>query len=1297
MNTNAEPFPPSNPNQLSIVVGGRVLSGQDLKSYAQRHGLCEICGLYQTHRRVGKLLRSSWEPVTRVTEDGVTTVYKGFCIQPTCYPSVDHVKELLGETKQRRRRRTSTKTSNFTGTVAIASDVGAGMNPGTIGAAQRVNDLGLPRRTSDNSTVDISFQSGPLMAAPSNPPYYNQRSQNLPQSNAGTGDEGQSTLTYHHLNSACAPRSGFGFGYPLPNTSPPQTSPSSLAALSDSFGRKSGVGFAIAPTASHSRTETSGRVQSKQQVPNDSSTYPTGGGFVLNPHRNQSAPTSNLNKPCNGQQLQGDLTANSSNLLSVGEFDTIRTGWGHLLRENSDVSGTSTTPSQGFSRDNTSIANHSQPTYSNSVSNKSHNSFMSASPVPVGGLSLVRTPQVGATPAGKGATDTKFLIAPATEKEMEPLEQHLFDAEDHPRYSHPVLDELYDFISDADYINFLNTLELKGTEPEIVVEGFQLFCTQVVADQRAKPSAVIVPGGEWVKTLKRNMERFRNHNDVFIHGLLCMITLSTLQEKYKRAIVKKGGMDIVNLVFKHHDKNPQLLELGTAFLYTISADDRDGLNAKAPLVVTVIRNLAELIQSLCQGPSRSFACLCLWNLANQKKKSESTGKSLAHDVQSVLVGPEMVSSLVDLLSSCFNCEENGYSYEIGSWTSPSSLASIGLLQMCLFPKDSLASDHNCNSRTSEERDLSSSPEVLNHVMDLLMSTIQREMRRYSLPTGKEIPYLEAVCGLLANLALPKPNTTHFPGSVWRKPVVEILSDLLTKYLEKCEEGLGGSLEEIEGLFTAGIHAMCNWLAKKCLVGRQRGGGCANSSAGSILVTVLGKCMSCFETNSELQELACLSLAYACRPGQDPAASAEFAVLDGSLERVDTALQNLGALFESEETRNEPPYLQLRRAALSAMASLACSSVGARRLVDSGRLEHIEILVAVEQDDEMKPLIQTILGRCHDIYTGGIPGFAGLSFRTDPSSRGRLLKQHPKSFPHILESVDSEDSAICLLYDLAGWINDSRVDSSGFPPLLTYPGIDLLLETMRLFSESMAIQKAGCGILAFSYFYIPYKIGGAAENNVSPEGRWELIQVQDAIDTLRGVMQRHRNDAATQDYACRALSNFLGPLCEAATCRRNGPEATRELDDLEVVKGLVDPCLKDLLTTMTIHQDNSRVQRSAIQLFWTLSFVCHEDNMKRWTLRVVQQIFQAMKEFPSDVELNVFACDALLAFQNDSEALDFFGSADGMKSLLCIVTESKNEMIMAGAAAVMAGTLKRYSQPAGISYKCQIPCRGLYFL
>jgi hypothetical protein len=95
-----------------------MLSGTEMEKYAKRRGLCHICGQYQTHRRVG-IFRQKLEPLT-VKKGDTITVYKGYCIQPTCYQSVHSVKGLLGERVTRR-----TQQHAAPGLVAASSSSGS--------------------------------------------------------------------------------------------------------------------------------------------------------------------------------------------------------------------------------------------------------------------------------------------------------------------------------------------------------------------------------------------------------------------------------------------------------------------------------------------------------------------------------------------------------------------------------------------------------------------------------------------------------------------------------------------------------------------------------------------------------------------------------------------------------------------------------------------------------------------------------------------------------------------------------------------------------------------------------------------------------------------------------------------------------------------------------------------------------------------------------------------------------------------------------------------------------------------
>ena len=86
----------------TVLVEGKLLSGDTLLEYAQQKGLCKKCVQHVTHKRERKRLgmlryTAEWVPLT-VTDDleGNFTVYKGYCLQPTCW-TLQEVQEMLGE------------------------------------------------------------------------------------------------------------------------------------------------------------------------------------------------------------------------------------------------------------------------------------------------------------------------------------------------------------------------------------------------------------------------------------------------------------------------------------------------------------------------------------------------------------------------------------------------------------------------------------------------------------------------------------------------------------------------------------------------------------------------------------------------------------------------------------------------------------------------------------------------------------------------------------------------------------------------------------------------------------------------------------------------------------------------------------------------------------------------------------------------------------------------------------------------------------------------------------------------
>ena len=96
-----------------LEIDGKVLSAEEFEEYCKDHGMCKRCAKVKTHRRALKLFGKGdkWEPKTIHDEDtGDYEVYKGYCLQPTCY-TIGQAKRLLGETGSRNNNRRSGRRS----------------------------------------------------------------------------------------------------------------------------------------------------------------------------------------------------------------------------------------------------------------------------------------------------------------------------------------------------------------------------------------------------------------------------------------------------------------------------------------------------------------------------------------------------------------------------------------------------------------------------------------------------------------------------------------------------------------------------------------------------------------------------------------------------------------------------------------------------------------------------------------------------------------------------------------------------------------------------------------------------------------------------------------------------------------------------------------------------------------------------------------------------------------------------------------------------------------------------------
>jgi hypothetical protein len=498
------------------------------------------------------------------------------------------------------------------------------------------------------------------------------------------------------------------------------------------------------------------------------------------------------------------------------------------------------------------------------------------------------------------------------------------------------------------------------------------------------------------------------------------------------------------------------------------------------------------------------------------------------------------------------------------------------------------------------------------VTEDLIGSIVRTMR--SSPT---LDVMEAGCGILANMSLRK----GFP-SEWAHQAVEVICQFLSKPANRDE-----------GVAICAVHALCNLLsnsATKAIV-----------TSNPLVVQTILSLLHNYCESGELVEHACLAISHA---GREDQLVKESLMTNGGFGLVRNA-------FEIHVTsRGEDPSMQVKDAALCAMATFSGSQTGALQIVHTGLLGKLEAILAVEPDKDFQAILEAIV---RNTQAGSANGFATRGFAT----RGHgVLRQQPELFGQLLKNSGTEDGALSLLRELR------ELGQSGMVGLGDR-GLDTLLLTMAEYSYSPEVQEAGCAILAEACYDLP--LANLDAPIQFSDGKWAVFHKKLTIDAIHHAMSSHRNHSGVQRSSCCALINLLSPLCE------KDPSSS----DRQKVRQWVEPCLKDVLDAMSIHQADEKVQESGISLFWTLSLLCGGDDLKRWSLRILQRIFDSMNLFPNVTELNLAACDLLMGLQNDKDSLELMGNSTCIASLMAALG-GDNSDVANRASAVLASLLSQ---------------------
>lgn len=418
------------------------------------------------------------------------------------------------------------------------------------------------------------------------------------------------------------------------------------------------------------------------------------------------------------------------------------------------------------------------------------------------------------------ATDLRESAIPAAPKDSGDIP--LLSLPDETILIHPVIAEFKAALSAGDYIKFLNSLDQKGKNPEIVVEGLGLFRKKLVEDQMARPNGVVLGGNNWMKAMTTPFDRYRHEKEVVVSGLVTMITLSNLPGNYKGPITKKGGVDVLLKLMDDYAVDEEVIELVCAAFACLTANERGGLNGKYEKVTKVVRRLADLLCSSDQV-GREYFLLPLSNLSKQRKRLVETGRSPWYDVRDCLSNVAGAAAIVEVL-------------EFRGIKPPAAEAGLSLLWKLSVPKDE------------------QEPKDSFVVTDELVNSVVASMKRFN-------SYGVVLAGIraLANLALK----IEFPRE-WAAPAAASIDHFL----------LENSSQVDEEMAICALHAFCNLFANES----TRAAIISSDEAIQCSLSLFDKFPSC----ESLVEFGCLTIAHA---GAEDQATKQLIVDLGGLDLV----------------------------------------------------------------------------------------------------------------------------------------------------------------------------------------------------------------------------------------------------------------------------------------------------------------------------------------------------------------------------------------------------------------------------
>ena len=467
---------------------------------------------------------------------------------------------------------------------------------------------------------------------------------------------------------------------------------------------------------------------------------------------------------------------------------------------------------------------------------------------------------------------------------------------------------------------------------------------------------------------------------------------------------------------------------------------------------------------------------------------------------------------------------------------------------------------------------------------------------------------EAGCGILANMSMRK----SFPQETTEAALLSI-------------HGFLKNAATVDmGLATCALHSICNMLENSAsrrislLVYRQ------------IIETVLGL-MKHFPHCEELIEFATLAIAHAARDHQ---AVKDEVVSLGGFDLVKVAFE------EFVSRRGESPSLEVKDGSLCAIAALTGCRTGAEAVMNSGLLDLLLALLAVETDRDFAVILEIIIkntknGAAHGFQTG---------------SEEDVLRQQPHLFSQLALEASSESDVVSLFQSLEGSGRSGIEIAIGGED-----GFFSMLSAMSRYSDSEVVQESGCSILAELYYYLPVPSTETFDGPWSPRYQREALRIVDLS------MESHRNQASIQSNGSLVVLNIMAGLDGSGV-------------DRSAAMSMMERCLKALLECLRLHGSDRKVLKCGVAALGGSLCIADQHVVRQWDARIVKQLHEAL-QLTSDPESQILVLDALIVLSGLSKGFDTIANSSDVVALLDLMRSTSSD-VLCRSSAVLASLVEK---------------------